>query len=581
MRNRLYFGDNLDILKQHIPNESIDLIYLDPPFNSNRDYNVLFREQSGEHSPAQIKAFTDTWNWAGAAHAWDVFPEICPVPRLVELMAGFISTLGRNDITAYLVMMTPRLYQLHRALKPTGSLYLHCDPTASHYLKLSLDALFGARNFRNEIIWKRSSAHSDVKQGMKRCGRIHDVIFHYTKSDDYSWNSHYTRYTEDYLAAEYRHVSPDGRRYKETDLTAAKPGGDTEYLWHVKRNASTAVWEADVDDEHLNPKYGWEYRGVRPYNGRYWAYSQDNLKTFARDGHLIHRKTGQPRLVQFADEMPGIPLQDVWDDIPPVAGAQSLGYATQKPIALLERIVSAASNPGDTILDPFCGCGTTVASAQKLGRKWIGIDITPIAISLIQKRLWDNFNIKDARLLSPHDPAPMHERAFEIAGLPTDVTGARMLFQRDHKSFEMWAVGLVPAIPQEKKGADKGIDGIAYFHDGHAKPSKAIVQVKGGRSSVAHVRDLRGVKDREQAALALFICLEEPTKAMRDEATYAGFYQPPIGGRKVEAIQIRSIGDLLSGNQFDLPFTGANVSYAQARPEQANGEQLGLDLPHR
>jgi hypothetical protein len=257
------------------------------------------------------------------------------------------------------------LWMLNGRLKPTGSLYLHCDPTASHYLKIILDTIFGPANFMNEVTWKRSSAHSDSKQGMRRCGKIRDIVLVYAKTQDYFWNTQYTPYTTEYLEAEYRHSDTSGRYYKETDLTAAKPGGDTSYEWRVRRPLGHQIrWEADLEDEYLNPRTGWEYLGVRPYNGRFWAYSKDNIIQFAKSGHLIHRETGMPRLVQFADEMPGIPLQDLWDDIHPIGAkaAERLGYPTQKPLALLERIIAASSNPGDVILDPFCGCGTTIGA---------------------------------------------------------------------------------------------------------------------------------------------------------------------------------------------------------------------------
>jgi DNA modification methylase len=583
MTNTLFYGDNLSILQQHIGDATVDLVYLDPPFNSNRDYNVLFKEQSGKESPAQIKAFGDTWNWAGAAEAWADFPTLCPVPKVIELMRGFHNTLGENDVMAYLVMMAPRLYHLWRVLKPTGSLYLHCDPTASHYLKLVLDAIFGAKNYRNEISWKRSSAHSDTKQGMRRCGRIRDIIFYYTKSDAYHWNTLYTPYTAEYLTSEYRHIAPNGRRYKETDLTAAKPGGDTKYDWYVKREAAAGGrWTADLEEEFRNPKPGWTYKAVPPYNGRSWAYSKANLRQFVLSGHIIHRETGIPRLMQFADEMPGIPLQDAWDDIPPASGAQWLGYPTQKPIALLERIINASSNPGDVVLDPFCGCGTAIVAAQKLGRQWLGIDVTPIATSLIQKRLFDMFEARDVRLLSAADKASAATlaRAFQVEGLPTDEAGAKAMFEADHKKFEMWAVGLVPAIPQEKKGADGGIDGLAYFDVGAKDLTKAVVQVKGGKAGAPDVQQLVGAMSKTGAALGFFVTLEKPTGKMFAEALSAGYYKAKTGvGRQVPAMQIRTVGELLAGNHFDFPVTvGSNVSFKSAAQVAAAAGQAGLDL---
>ena len=289
---------------------------------------------------------------------------------------------------SYLCMMAVRLLELRRVLKDTGSIYLHCDPTASHYLKLLMDAVFGSGLFLKEMTWKRSSAHSDTKQGMRRAGKIRDVVLVYTKTADCVWNPQYMAYTDDYLQVEYRHVTPDGRRYKETDVTAAKPGGDTEYEWRVKRPTHEKTrWQADLADEHRTPRPGWEYKAANPYRGRYWAYSKSNLVSFWNEGRLIHRETGMPRLMQFADDMPGVPLQDLWDDIPPVLGNERVGYPTQKPLALLERIIRASSNEGDLVLDPFCGCATACVAAENLGRRWIGIDMSPKAVELVNVRL--------------------------------------------------------------------------------------------------------------------------------------------------------------------------------------------------
>ena len=567
--NTLYFGDNLEILKRHISDESVDLIYLDPPFNSSRDYNVLFREQSGTDSPAQIKAFGDTWNWAGAAAAWEDFTTLCPVPKVIELMHGLHNAIGENDVLAYLVMMAPRLYHLHRVLKPTGSLYLHCDPTASAYLRLILDCLFSPKNFKNEIIWKRTSAHGSAK----RWGPVHDVIFYFTKSGSYTWNNIFQDYGADYLTSFYR-FSDERGQYRSSDLTGSGTRtGDSGKPW----------------------------RDVNPTKvGRHWAVpmktlttliptaeaakltTQQKLDILDERGYIAWpAKSGTPQFKRYLNTEGGVIIQDVITDIRPIGAhaKERLGYPTQKPLALLKRIIAASSNPGDVVLDPFCGCGTAIIAAQDLNREWIGIDITPIATSLVQKRLFDAFGAKDARLLSKEDPA--QRIAFEVEGLPTDLAGARMLYDKDpiHKDFKMWAVGLIPAIPQEKKGADKGIDGIAYFHDNPKKPSKAVVQIKGGHVTANQIRDLLGVMHTEKAQLAFFVCLETPTKPMREAALAAGYYQPPSGvGRRVEALQIRTIEDLLEGRAFDFPLYGSNVSYQQAERMEAAIKQEELEL---
>ena len=501
---------------------------------------MLFAERDGTQAAAQIKAFDDTWRWDdGAARAYADVVEAGG--RVSQAMQAFRTFLGESDMLAYLAMMAPRLVELRRVLKSTGSLWLHCDPTASHYLKMLLDSIFDPRHLLNEVTWKRSSAHSDTKQGMRRCGKIRDILLAYTKSDEYTWNPQFTPYTNEYSEAEYRHVDEHGRRYKETDVTAAKPGGDTEYEWRVKRpRGARSRWQADLVDEHRKPVVGWEYLGVRPYTGRYWAYSKQNLIAFWNKGKLIHRKTGAPRLMQLADEMPGVALQDLWDDIPPALGNEALGYPTQKPLALLERIISASSNEGDVVLDPFCGCGTTIAAAQALGRQWIGIDVTNLAITLIRHRLKDAYG----------DDI---EQTYQVIGEPVSVPDAEALAASDPYQFQWWALGLVGARPAEgKKGADQGIDGRIYFHDGDtAKTKQIVISVKAGKLHAPYVRDLRGVVEREQAALGVLLTLNAPTKAMRTEAASAGFYASPWGQHP--RVQILTVGELLAGKRLDAP----------------------------
>jgi DNA modification methylase len=465
-------------------------------------------------------------------------------------------------------MMAPRLVELKRVLKPTGSIYLHCDPTASHYLKILMDAVFGPQFFRNEVSWRRSSAHSDVKQGMKRCGRVRDVLLFYSMGPSNTWNSVYTPYSEDYQESEYRHVAADKRHYKETDLTAARPGGDTEFLWRVKRKLGKKNrWVADLDDEYLTPQDGWEYKAVPPYNGRYWAYSHHNIAEFARAGNIVHRETGMPRLMQFADEMPGIPLQDDWDDINRTAGEEDLGYPTQKPEALLERIIKASSNEGDLVLDPFCGCGTTVQVAQRLNRRWIGIDITHLAIGLIKKRLSDAFG-------------PEIKSTYDVIGEPTDYAGAAALAAEDKYQFQWWALGQVGARPtDQKKGADRGIDGRLYFHDDDSGQSKQIIfSVKAGGVSVPQVRDLVGVLNREKAEMGVFLCFEEPTKPMVKEAAEAGLYKS-TDGTTYPRLQILTIQQILDGKQPEYPLHRRDATFKKApRSRPAAAENLTLPL---
>lgn len=525
-RNVLYYGDNLPVMRMYLKDESIDLVYLDPPFNSNATYNVLFAEQDGTRAAAQIKAFEDTWRWDQAAAS--AFEETVEAGgKVSETMQAFRLILGDSNMLAYLAMMAPRLVELRRVLKEKGSLYLHCDPTASHYLKLLLDAVFGTRNFRSEIVWKRSSAHSDTKQGRAIHGHIHDVIYFYTKSDEWTWNPQYTPYDEEYIEAFYSHIEKEtGRRYQLDNLTAAKPGGDVSY----------------------------EFHGTRPYKGRYWAYSRENMEKFFREGRLYFPKNGgPPRYKRYLDEMPGVPLQDVWTDIKPISAqaAERLGYPTQKPLALLERIIRTSSNVGDVVLDPFCGCGTAVDAAQKLGRAWIGIDITSLATTLIKVRLRDTHG---------------DTVEYDVIGEPVTVEDAAVLARDDPYQFQWWALGLVGARPaDQKKGADRGIDGRVYFHipGGGGKTEQIIISVKAGHVSASHVRDLRGVVEREKAAIGALISFEEATQPMRKEALAAGSFATPWG--KFPRIQLLTVAHLLAGDKLQYPrVTGIERTYKQA-----------------
>ncbi|WP_323035753.1 DNA methyltransferase [Pararhodobacter sp.] len=489
------------------------------------------------------------------------------------MLRAMRSFLGDNDMMAYLAMMAVRLLELHRVLKPTGSLYLHCDPTASHYLKILLDAVFGAVNFNSEIIWKRSSAHSDTKQGKKNHGHIHDTLLYYAKGKNWTWNEVFTPYGEEYTGRDYGLIDEKtGRRFRRGDLTAAKGGGDTSYEWRVMKPANERVrWDADLDDEYLNPAEGREYKAVLSYKGRYWAYSRANMRQFAAEGRLRHTFDGMPEYKRFLDEMQGIPLQDVWTDVQPLTTgtAERLGYPTQKPVALLERILSASSNPGDVVLDPFCGCGTTVHAAQKLDRQWIGIDVTHLAIGLIEKRLRDAFEGVQ----------------FTTHGVPQDLAGARDMANRGRNDknyyfeFEKWALSLLNAQPGNlsKKSADKGIDGNIWFGSKHE--GRAIVSVKAGDNvGVAMIRDLRGVIEREGAGIGVFLTLAEPTKPMITEAAGAGQFELP-GFSPVPRLQIVTIEEALHlrDRAVRLP-ARRDDGFKKAPREERTSNQGALDL---
>ena len=514
MTNTLYYGDNLDILREHVPDESVDLVYLDPPFNSNASYNVLFKEQSGEESPAQIRAFNDTWQWTQESQRTfenEIMLNPATPANVREMVSAFRQFIGSNAMMAYLVMMAPRLVELRRVLKPTGSIYLHCDPTASHYLKVLMDAVFGKEHFRNEITWRRYGAHKDVGQGSTSFGQGYTILFCSMARPILSlWNQEFTSLDERYVKNTYRHVDEEtGKRFTTTPLTG--PGGA----------------------EKGNPVYEW--------NGhvRAWRYSLETMKQLDAEGRLYYSRTGYPRRKLYLDESRGVPVQDMWTDIYSLSGSNTerLGYPTQKPLALLERIVQASSNEGDVVLDPFCGCGTAIAAAQKLNRSWIGIDITHLAVALMKNRLKTAFNI-------------LPGQDYQVVGEPVDVGSARALAEQDRFQFEFWAMSLLEAFPREqkKRGADQGVDGVVYFIDGPRRAvNKAVVQVKSGRVSSPLIRDLVGTVEREKAAMGLFITLEEPTRDMRTEAVSAGFYHSDLWQTDYPKIQIRTVGELLEG----------------------------------
>ncbi|MBI3050080.1 MAG: restriction endonuclease [Acidobacteria bacterium] len=514
--NQLHYGDNLDVLRRHVGDESVDLVYLDPPFNSNANYNVLFAEHDGTKAASQIKAFEDTWEWdQGAARAYEEVVE--RGGRVSQALQAFRTFLGDSDMLAYLSMMALRLVELRRVLKATGSIYLHCDPTASHYLKMLMDAVFGPRHFRNEIVWERTTGRKAGRQ----FGRVHDVLLFFSKSDDAIWNAPVIRQDEQ-TARGHDLMRDEGGVFRVSDPTGAGQG----------------------------PPRMFGDRLIEPPAGRHWAFNQDGVDLLMREGRIIFSRRGQPRLKTYVRDLPGVAVRDIWTDIEPLnaAAAERLDYPTQKPEALLERIIEASSREGDLVLDPFCGCGTTIIAAQKLNRRWIGIDITNLAITLIRSRLTDTFG---------------GTVDYEVIGEPASLPDAARLAADDPYQFQWWALGLVGARPVEpKKGGDKGIDGRIYFHAGNGRTRQIVLSVKAGHAGVSHVRDLREVVERGHAEIGVLIALDEPTAAMRKEAASAGFYASPWGTHA--RLQLLTVEDLLTGNIIDRPPVQTSVTFKRA-----------------
>jgi len=579
MSNKLYYGDNLEVLELHVSDESVDLVYLDPPFKSDEDYNVLFETRDGTRSPAQIMAFEDTWRWdQAAARNYRKVVEDGP-QQVSKALKSFRDLIGETDMLAYLSMMAPRLVELRRVLKESGSIFLHCDTAASHYLKLLMDAIFEPENFRNEIVWRNYSQ----KNVTTRFGSIHQSIFFYSKSRNYFFNPIYRPYTR-------RHVQ---KRYAK----------DGQGRWRETIGGNILTGPGATEGES-----GREWRGVDPTEkGRHWAVPQvlkdkldkdiddltvtEQLEELYQAGFIeIKDSAFWPQRVIYLEDKKGNPVQDLWAYQPgtegtvygtesgidadvswiPPKSSERLGYPTQKPVGLLDRIIRAACPEDGVVLDPFCSCGTAIASAEKLDRKWIGIDVTHIAIALIKHRLNNSFS----------------DVSFDVIGEPETLDGAEELARQDRFQFQYWALGLVGARPtkeQESRGADQGIDGQIYFHDDNStKTKQVIISVKSGQSiGPKDVRDLQGVVSRENAQIGVLITLREPTQAMRKEAASGGFYQSPYTNCDHPKIQIVTVQELLDGGGIDMPPIGqVNVSFKKARSErQVNGgEQASLNI---
>lgn len=530
--NKLYYGDNLEILRRYIPDESVDLVYLDPPFNSNATYNVLFGEKDGSMAASQIQAFDDTWHWDLSAAA--AYQEVVETGGQVSrAMQAFRTVLGESDMLAYLAMMAPRLVEMRRVLKTTGSLFLHCDSTASHYLKILLDAIFGIENYRNEIIWVRSNPKSLGSINFPNCS---DTIFRYSKTKNAYFSQPFGVHDVDYVTKAYRYQDERGQ-YRLLPL---------------------------LNPNDNRPNLTYEFLGVT----RVWRWTKERMEQAYLDGLIVQTKPGSPpQYKKYLSDSKGKTITNVWSDIKQVAGREALGYPTQKPEALLERVIISSSKPGDVILDPFCGCGTAIVAAERLDRKWIGIDITHLAINLMKNRLITGFE---------------HDVDFEVVGEPVSLPDALALAEQDKYQFQWWALGQVGARPvEQKKGADRGIDGRIYFHEKDGDPTKqVIISVKGGGTNVTHVRDLRGVIERENAEIGLLITMENPTKPMRTEAASAGFYDSAIWGR-FPRLQILTIDELLSGTRIDMPPLSQVSTTFKKSPRQKNNPSIQASLLDR
>ena len=498
--NRLYFGDCLEVMREDIPDEVVDLVYLDPPFNSKRLYNAYM-------GGAQWVAFDDTWRWHEAV---DDFHEVAADTDLSDTMEGLRKILGEGPQLAYLSYMANRLRECKRVLKETGSIYLHCDPTMSHYLKAVTDGIFGQSNFRNEIVWQRAMAKALMK---RRLPSNHDVILTYRKTERATWNDHslFLPYDVNALdkktASKYSHRDADGRLYQLDNLINPNPD---------------------------RPNLTYEFLGII----RVWRWTKERMQTAYDQGLVVQPRPGAvPRLKRYLDEQRGRPLGDVWTDIPPInsQAKERLGYPTQKPAALLERIIRASSNEGDLVLDPFCGCGTTVHAAQNLDRRWIGIDICVNACKVIEERLRGHFDSLWSEI--------------EFIGMPKTADDAKTLASLDRFRFERWAASLVDGMEANKKQrGDKGIDGRGRLAIRKGTFIDMVSQVKGGSTGPGDVQAFNGARQQADADLGIFTCFDERvTRGMKDAAASTGrFMDVPI-------VQIYTVEDYFRGRRPLLP----------------------------
>lgn len=543
--NKLYYGDNLKIM-QRMKKSCVDLIYLDPPFNSKRNYNMMYKSMTGQPVPEQAEAFCDTWEMdAEKEKALDAMPKMMidfgVDDYYVNFWALWIKALRKTQphLLAYLVYMVERLLHMKSILKANGSIYLHCDPTASHYIKVMMDGIFGHQNFRSEIIWKRTSSHNSAK----RWGPVHDVILFYSKSDKYTWNRVSQPYDEKYVEGFYRQRDEEGRRFQLGDLTGAGTRmGDSGRPW----------------------------RNVDPTeSGRHWAVPavpglskeeiadisvQERLDLLDEMGLIYWPAKGSiPRFRRYYDPDLGVAAQDMIVDIDPISphAKERLGYPTQKPIALLDRIIRASSDEGDVVFDPFCGCGTTIYAAEKSGRKWIGCDIAILSVNLMSEILVNKYQLTKGK-------------HFDITGIPASVEQAQLLLESDAYQFQHWVVERVGGFPTKKKVADHGIDGRVYFETQNGLRDM-VLSVKGGKTvRPTDIRDLRGVLEREAASeMAGFISLQTPSKAMRDEAAQAGIYE--YNNTSYPRIQLLTVKDIIEDRRlFHTPSViGSKVKTGQ------------------
>ena len=550
--NKLYYGDCLSVMQREMYANSVDLIYLDPPFNSNRNYNAIYKDETGRPLPDQIEAFCDLWTLdPERERAIRKMPEFMRSQDIDESIVRFWSVWMKAlrdtnpKLLAYLSYMVERLVQMKIVLKPTGSIYLHCDPTYSHYIKVIMDGIFDEKNYRAEIVWKRHNAHND-----KLFGRIHDTIFYYSYGERNIPNDVLIPLSDERLK-DYR-FSDERGRYATGDLTASEPRtGESGRPWRGidPRNRHWAAPRTGKYAAYIELNFIPNYRNIESVHAR--------LDVLEENGFIYWSEGGKPYLRRYLMPDSGQPPQSIWGDITPVRGEEDEGYPTQKPVELLDRILKASSKEGDIVFDPFCGCGTTLEAAQRLNRKWIGVDIAIHAIKRVSAiRLSERCGLVETR-------------DYEISGVPRTVEGAADLWKRDKYQFEKWAVEMVDGFVTTRKSRDGGVDGRLYFPIGESDDLKAMkLQVKGGKTvKIESLRALAGVIDEEDYPMGGFITRK--TLGRMQKRNFLDFCRTKgtieIAGVEYPRLQILSVEEILVGDRFETPIIRGRSATDQLR----------------
>lgn len=525
-KNTLWYGDCLDVLKQlyaSYPHGFIDLIYIDPPFNSKRNYNILFESVDLSDTKAQREAFADTWSNIAFEDTLD------EIKGLDLNLYNFLRALDTINISkssiSYLSTMALRIWYMHKLLKDTGSFYLHCDPTMSHYLKIVCDLVFGERNYRNEITWKRTSSIKSSQHKDRKFPNVADIILFYTKSTSYIFESDRVKiqFSDDEIIKRYPFIDEKGR-YTRSPIFRSMGMGE-------------------------RPNLCYEYKGAKNPNAAGWKVSKERLIEIDNEGDLGWSTNNVPFRKFRPEHTKGFLLTTIWDDIEQTGGSERLGYPTQKPEALLERIIKASSNEGDIVADFFCGCGTSIAAANKLNRRWLGVDISHLAIKLILDRL-----------TKPYEKPRQKEilNSIDVMGFPKDIASAKMLANETtggRFKFQDWIIEvMLGGISNTRKAGDGGFDGYITFQKSEKEKGVILIEVKSGGAGVAQVRSFITTIQQQKADMGVFVCFDQyVSNQMLLLARQQGHFMEDELHKPPLKVQILTVEEILQGETINFP----------------------------